>query len=139
LLNSIAGISARLFGWFRVRVAVRCQRQVLPNRFRLSLYGLVLIRVVIAVVVAREQWIGFVLEDFADNIHLPPNGTARVISRLVLANTTGLVPFIPRSPRLSLNRGYLCSSYNSVSIKKVRGVGYYLGLPRQGKEGALVF
>ena len=47
--------------------------------------------------------------ELADNIHLPPNGTARVISQLVLANTAGLVPgsrqdhFVPYSPRLSLN------------------------------------
>ena len=118
-------------------VAVRCQRQVLPNRFRLSSYSSVSIGVVIAAVVAREQRVGFVPEDFADNMHLPPNGTARVMSRLVLADTAGLVPglvtgslFVPRSPRLSLNRGRLCSSYNSVSVKKVRGVRYYC-LPRQ--------
>jgi hypothetical protein len=72
-------------------VAVQYQRQVLPNQFRLSLYSSVLIGVVIIAVVAREKRIGFVPEDFADNMHLPPNSMARVISQLVLAISPNLM------------------------------------------------
>ena len=94
-------------------VAVQCQRQVLPNRFRLSSYSSVSIGVVIAAIVARGQQTGFVPEDFAGNMHLPPNGTAQVMSQLVLAVSLNLM----------YTRG-LCGQYTPTA--QWHGVGYVL-------------